>query len=288
MGSPSSDHYSGVSDTPTTIFCDRRVDLQEDAAISTYSYSRRNGTHTVPRALFFASRDFGDATPSVPDTSPPPNIYGRFHSLPPNFAFAGGPPSVDQVQGVDSQYQAPFDMDRADYSILLGLMFPAGGPSPVDQVQGVDSQYQAPFDMDPEDYSILLGLMFPAVVPSHPQQPESNPPEPPHHQPATNQQSSPCMNLRQSPPAGCEFPRDSTPARQSDVLRGASVVDRPSVASIWKYIKPSEGRGYVCLWELPSGGVCKFEANLEQLKKHLKRVHYELKSVVPYNAFPRF
>jgi len=130
--------------------------------------------------------------------------------------------------------------------------------------------------MNTNDYAILLDLMLPAVDFSHPQWLESTPPGPPltSYRPPMASQQYPYVNQRPSSP-GYEPSRGPTPARQGGTPIEMTVVRGPPT-SIWNYIKIRDDRTCVCLWE-GHGKICGFKSSLDQVKKHLKRMHYVLK-----------
>lgn len=268
MEFPVPEYHAGFLEAPPTFPCDQRTHPLGGAVTPTHSH-----LPIFPSTLFVASNNFEDVTASFPGL-PASYCEGQVS------VFPDGLPPFDQVQGGVSQHQAPFGMDFFNYSILLGLMFPADffvGPPSVEQVQGGSSQYQAPIAMDPLDHSILVSLMFPADF-GHPHSTKSTTTEPLQYDPYhPNRPPHPSINPRRSPPPTSEVLRGSTPARQGSAPRNVPVVGQPPGTDIWRLIKVLGEHVHECLWEVDSGEACKFRSNPDQVKKHIRRVHYELR-----------
>ena len=78
------------------------------------------------------------------------------------------------------------------------------------------------FGIDPHEYSVLLGLMFPAVDPGHSQLPESTPPEPLTAPATSSQVSYRCkdqqasLSSRESSPCSAPEHQDNAPPDASN------------------------------------------------------------------------
>lgn len=47
---------------------------------------------------------------------------------------------------------------------------------------------------------------------------------------------------------------------------------------VWKYIDSKDGDGrFICLWECDTGKPCGYGSNLDLVKRHIRRVHFNLK-----------